>query len=183
MTISNFSYEKKKRKVSKVFSNKGWKVYDYAVHENAHNVYFCNMETGEQFISALILNKEFSEARKFADKYKNDMGETANYLCDKNNRTKEETEFLQQAVAMWVMTTKSFKLSEAQYPITEFSSLVIFYKGANKDVFIRPVCFPVKQATPVSPEDIFGLSSHAMDIDRQNHPERFYKKAEVIKIK
>lgn len=158
-------------------------MHDYAIHENAHNVYFCNMETGEQFISALILTKELNEAIKFADKHKNDVAETANYLCDKDNRTKEETEFLQQALAMWVMTTRSFKLAEAQYPLTEFSSLVIFYNGANKDNFIRPVCFPVKQGGPVSPEDIFSLSSHAMDIDRQNHPERFLKKAEVIKIK
>ena len=183
MTISNFNYEKKKRKVSEIFSNKGWKVHGYAIHENAHNVYFCNMETGEQFISALVLNKELSEAKQYAEKHKNDMGETTNYLCGKDNRTKEETEFLQQAVAMWVMTTQSFKLAEAQYPLTEFSSLVIFYNGANKDNYIRPVCFPVKQGTPVSPEDIFDISSHAMDVDRQNHSERFNKKAEVIKIK
>ncbi len=47
MTISDFSYEKKKRKVSKAFNKKDWKDHDYAVHENAHNIYFCNMETGE----------------------------------------------------------------------------------------------------------------------------------------
>ena len=123
------------------------------------------------------------EAKKLVDKHKNDMGDTVTYLGEKKDRTKEETEFLQQAVAMWVMSTLSFQLAEEKHPLTEFSSLMIFYHGANKDVFIRPVCFPVKQGTPVSPEDIFGISSHAMDIDRQNHPERFNKKAEVIKIK
>lgn len=63
MTISNFAYEKKHQKVRKILDKSGWKINDYLVHDKSHNVYFCHMETGEQFLSSVVIDNNFENMK------------------------------------------------------------------------------------------------------------------------
>ena len=183
MTISNFAYEKKRQKVRKILDESGWKINDYNVHDKSHNVYFCHMETGKQFLSSLILDDSFNKTRDLANKYKNDIGDMVNFLCEQEILTEDQIKELHKGVPLWAITTQSFELMETKRSLTDFSTLIIFYRGVSNDVYIRPICFPTEQGRPVAPEDILNIANHGLSIDRQNHPERFNKSAEIIDIR
>ena len=183
MTISNFAYEKKRQKVRKILDKSGWKINDYNVHDKSHDVYFCHMETNKQFFASLILDDNFKKHRDIANKYKNDIGDMVNYLCAQNSLTNKQEKELQKGVSLWAITTQSFSMMEEKLPLDKFSTLIISYRGLADDVYIRPVCFPVKDDKPESPEAIFDYANYGYGIDKQNHPERFNESAEIVDIR
>jgi hypothetical protein len=183
MTISNFAYEKKRQKVRKILDKSGWKINDYLVHDKSHNVYFCHMETGEQFLSSLVLNDNFDNMKQNALKHKNGLGDMVNYLCVQDKLTKNQVKELQQGVSLWAITTQSFEQMESQRALTDFSTLIMFYKGIKNDAYIRPVCFPTEAGKPVEPEIILEIAHNGLAFDRQTHPERFNESADIIDIR
>jgi len=180
MTISNFAYEKKRQKVRKILDKQGWKINDYNTHDKSHNVYFYHVATGKQFLVAVTPDKQI---RDLANKHKYDLGEIVNYLCVQNNLTEAQEKELQKGVSLWAIATQTFELTESSRTFEDFSTLIIFYPGINKDVFIRPICFPVEQGRLITPDKVIEFANYAFSIDQKNHPERFHKKAEVVNIK
>ena len=183
MTISSFAYEKKRQKMRKILDKSGWKINDYHVHEKLHNVYFCHMETGEQFLSSVVLDHNFDKMKQNALKHKNGLGDMVNYLCVQDKLRKSQLKELQQGISLWAITTQSFEQMSAQRALTDFSTLIMFYKGVNNDAYIRPVCFPTEAGKPVEPEIILEIAKNGLSYDKQNHPERFNKSADIIDIR
>ena len=183
MTISNFAYEKKRQKVRKILDKSGWKINDYNVHDKSHNVYFCHMETSKQFLVSVKLDNSFKKSRELAKKHKNDMGDIVNFLCSQKSLTEKQEKELQKAVSLWSITTQSFEMMEAKLPLDKFGTLIIFYKGMSNDVFIRPICFPIKKDKPVTPEVIIEYAQYGFAMDQQKHPERFNKGADIVDIR
>jgi hypothetical protein len=173
MTISNFAYEKKRQKVRKILDKNIWKINDDNVHDKCHHVYFCHMETGGQFLSSIVLDQSFSKIRQDAIKHKNNISDIVSYLCVKDKLIKKQIKELQQSVSFFAITTQPFKEMVAQRELTEFSTMVMFYKGVNNKAYIRPVCFLTQADKLVEPEIIQEIANNGLDFDRKTHPERF----------
>lgn len=106
-----------------------------------------------------------------------------NYLCVQDKLSKKKLQELQQAVSLWAVTTQSFEQMAGQRALTDFSTLIMFYKGIKNDAYIRPVCFPTEAGKPVEPEIILEIAHNGLAFDKQTHPERFNESAEIIDIR
>ena len=183
---TDFLSYKKKKEIKEQLSSQGWNSVIFDPENVKHTIYFYDMVSGHLQVSSLSNSREITaEDIIQLTSNRDNILNTIDYICaliKKTGKTHQEsiTELSDLAFA-YMLTTQSYQVAIEEFKnIQSFSSIIIRFKGLGDIFWLRPILVPNNKLQ--SPEQIKAIASQVFKVDKKNHPERFNKKAEIIKL-
>ncbi len=184
---TDFLSYKKKREIKEQLSTQGWNSVIFDPENVKHTIYFYDMVSGHLQISSLTNSREIvvadiTQLTNDRDSILNSIDHICALIKSSGKTHQEAVTELSDLVFAYMLTTHSYQIAINKFKhIQNFSSIIVRFEGVNDIFWTRPILVPNNQ--PQTPEQIKAVAVRVLEMDKKNHPERFNKSAEIIKIR
>ena len=187
MNTTDFLSYKKKKTIMERLSSQGWNSVIFDPDNIKHAIYFYDIVSGHLQISSLTNRREISvndivKLTRDRDGILNSIDHICALIKNSGKTHQEAVTELSDLAFSYMLTTQSYQIAINKFKdIQNFSSIIIRFEGLDGIFWTRPILVPNKK--PQTPEQIKAIAFQVLEMDKKNHPERFNKSADILKLR